>query len=523
MSASTLANSEAGDKAALPSRHTGVLMGGLMAVSICQFLDATIANVALPHMQTSLGASMDTASWILTSFIIAGAIATPITGWLSDMFGSRNMFLGATLGFLVASMLCGVSTSLPQMVFFRSLQGIAAALMGPMSQAIMYDINAPSKQPRAVALWGMVSIIAPISGPFIGGYLTETLNWRWVFFVNLPIGLPALAIMWWLLPSRPLDRRKLDLFGFSMLALALGSLQLMLDRGQQKDWFQSWEIIIEGAIAISGLWLFVVHSMRTRLPLFHGTLLRDRNFMAAVFLMAAIGLANVGLAALLSTMYQNVYGYSVMDTGLLLAPRGAGVIITMWITNQLVLKMDYRYLAVFGFLVSAYAMLMMSHWSLDQSSGPIIVSSFVQGLGLGFVLVPMQLLGFARLPVQYRMEGAALVALSRNLGGSFGISAIVTMLARNTQVSHADIAANVTSFSIPSVDIGALADQFGSVGGSAMLMLDGIVSRQALMIAYLDNFYVMFWVMLAIAPLPLIAQRPPRFQKEQQPVAMASH
>jgi DHA2 family multidrug resistance protein len=252
-------------------------------------------------------------------------------------------------------------------------------------------------------------------------------------------------------------------------------------------------------------------------------LLRDRNFMAAVFLMAAIGLANVGLAALLSTMYQNVYGYSVMDTGLLLAPRGAGVIITMWITNQLVLKMDYRYLAVFGFLVSAYAMLMMSHWSLDQSSGPIIVSSFVQGLGLGFVLVPMQLLGFARLPVQYRMEGAALVALSRNLGGSFGISAIVTMLARNTQVSHADIAANVTSFSIPSVDIGALADQFGSVGGSAMLMLDGIVSRQALMIAYLDNFYVMFWVMLAIAPLPLIAQRPPRFQKEQQPVAMASH
>lgn len=189
-------------------------MGALMAVSICQFLDATIANVALPHMQNSLGASMDTASWILTSFIIAGAIATPITGWLSDRFGSRNMFLAANSGFLVASMLCGVATSLPEMVLFRSLQGISAALMGPMTQAIMYDINPPSKQPRAMAIFGMVTIVAPISGPFLGGYLTDALNWRWVFFVNLPVGLPAVAIIWWLLPSRPLDRRKLDLLGF---------------------------------------------------------------------------------------------------------------------------------------------------------------------------------------------------------------------------------------------------------------------------------------------------------------------
>lgn len=523
MSASTLANSEAGDRPALPSRHTGLLMAGLMALSICQFLDATIANVALPHMQTSLGASMDTASWILTSFIIAGAIATPITGWLSDMFGSRNMFLWATVGFLVTSALCGVATSLPEMVFFRSLQGISAAFMGPMSQAIMYDINAPSRQARAMAVWGMVSIVAPISGPFIGGYLTDTLNWRWVFFVNLPIGLPALAVVWWLLPSRPIERRKLDLFGFSMLALALASLQLLLDRGQQKDWFESWEIIIEAAIAIGGIWVFVVHSMQTKLPLFHGAMLRDRNFIAAMILMAALGLANVGLAAMLPTMYQSVYGYSVMTTGLLLVPRGVGVIITMWLTNQIIHKTDYRFISVFGFVISAISMWTMSRWSLDQSYETIVVSSFIQGLGLGLVFVPMQLLGFARLPVQYRMEGAALIALARNLGGSFGISAIVTMLARNTQISHADIAANVTSFSVPTVDIAALADRFGSVGGSAMLMLDGIVSKQALMIAYLDNFYLMFWVLLALAPLPLLAARPRPFSEPRERPLMDSH
>lgn len=308
-----------------------------------------------------------------------------------------------------------------------------------------------------------------------------------------------------------------------MLALALASLQLMLDRGNQNGWFDSWETIIEAGVAISGCWIFVVHSMGTRLPLFHGTLLRDRNFIAAVFLMAAIGLANVALGALLPTMFQTIYDYSVTNTGLLLAPRGVGVIITMWITNLLVQKMDYRYIAVFGFLVSAYSLWTMTQWSLDQSYETIVISGFIQGLGLGFVFVPMQLIGFARLPVAYRMEGAALIALSRNLGGSFGISAIVTILARNTQVSHADIAANVTSYNIPGVDIGALADRFGSVGGSAMLMLDGMVSKQALMIAYLDNFYLMFWVLLAIAPLPLIAARPRPFVKEQQPVLMESH
>ncbi|CAN5252269.1 DHA2 family efflux MFS transporter permease subunit [soil metagenome] len=509
--------SEAGDRAVLDSRYPGVLTWAVMVVSICQFIDATIANVALPHMQTSLDASVDSASWILTSFIITGAIATPITGWLADQIGSRNLFLYSCAGFLGTSALCGLATSLPAMVVFRILQGTCAAFMGPMSQTIIYDINKPSVQPRAMAIWGVVVMIAPISGPFLGGFLTEYLDWRWVFFVNLPIGIPALVVIWWLLPSRPIDRRRLDLFGFSMLGLALAALQLLLDRGQTKDWLQSTEIVVELCIAISCFWIFVVHSSRSRQPLFAGALVRDTNFVASLALMVALGLSNIALSAMLPTMYQTIYGYSVMDTGMLMAPRGVGVIVTMIITNRLIGRIDYRFLAMFGFLISALSMWMMTGWSLDQSWETIVVSSLIQGFGIGFVFVPMNMIGFSRLSVEHRMEGSALLSLARNLGGSFGISLMVTMLARNVQVAHSDIGGGVTATTIPSIDIAAIADRMGSIGGAAMTMIDGLVNRQALMIAYLDNFYLVFWMLLLIAPLPLIAKRPRGLTPEHLP------
>jgi len=511
---STQDNSSFSDEPTLRARHVGLLTAAVMAVSICQFLDATIANVALPHIRTTLSAGMDEASWILTSFIVMTAIVTPLTGWLADQFGSRNLFIFASAAFLGTSALCGMATSLGQMVVFRALQGSAAALMGPMSQTILYDINPPSRQARAMAIWSMVVIVAPISGPFIGGYLTEVLNWRWIFFINLPIGLPALGLLWWLLPSRPVQKRPLDLFGFSMIAVSLGALQLVLDRGQQKDWFESWEITIEMAVAISCFWMFLIHSRFVKQPLFHAILFRDRNFIAALGLMAALGIGNVGMGALLPSMYQSVYGYGVIQTGLLMAPRGVGVMCTLLMTNQIVNRIDYRYLSVLGFVIVAYAMLMMSRWSLDQSYETIVFSSFIQGLGLGLTFVPMSLIGFAQVPPEYRMEGSALLGLARSLGGSFGISAIVTMLARNSQTAHADLAANVTDSSIPGFDLSAMAERFGSFGAAGMAMVDATVSRQALMIAYLDNFWLMFWVMLAIAPLSLIVRKPTRVKVE---------
>ncbi len=481
-----------------------------MGVSICQFLDMTVANVALPHMRTSLGAGMDTISWVLTSYIIAGAILMPLTGWIADRVGSRNLFLASTAGFVVTSMLCGAANSLTQMVIFRALQGVCSAFIGPLSQTIIYDINPPSRQPKAMALWGTVVMVAPISGPFIGGFLTDTLNWRWVFYVNLPVGIPSLVLLWWLLPSRPVFKRKLDIFGACTLGLGLGALQLVMDRGQSNDWLQSPEVVIELLIALCALWVFVVHFRSIAHPIFNRTLVADGNFMVALLFMAVLGVANVGLASVLPTMYQGIYGYSVMDTGLLMAPRGLGVITMMLVVNRLLGRVDARFFISIGYFLAAISMLMMTRWSLVMSATPIILSGYVQGLGLGLIFVPMNLIAFGSLAPEYRTDGATLMALFRNLGSSFGISVITTVIARNLQTSHADIAGHVTSVNIPVLDPAFTAGRLGSAGTALLSIMDMEVNRQALMIAYLDNFYLMFWMLLIFAPLAWLLRKPPK-------------
>ncbi len=507
MSASTPVSNPTGDVATLPSRNTGLLMVAVMGVSICQFLDLTIANVALPHMRTSLGASMESISWVLTSFIIAGVLVLPLTGWLSDRLGSRNLFIGATAMFVLSSMLCGTATSLTQMVIYRAIQGMASAFIGPMSQTILFDVNRPSKQAQAMSIWGMVVMIGPISGPFIGGFLTETLNWRWVFYVNLPIGIPALVLLWWLLPSRPIIQRRLDIFGAVALGLGLCALQLMLDRGHHNDWLESRETVIELLFALSAFWIFFVHTRTIAHPLFERFLFRDPNFLMGVAFMVVLGVTNVALSSVLPTLLQTVYGYDVMDTGMLMAPRGCGVFLTMLVTNRLMGKLDSRLMMSVGYLIAALSLWMMTRWSLDMGSDQILLAGFVQGLGLGFVFVPINLIAFATLAPAFRTDGTTLMTLFRNLGSSFGISAIVTMLSRNIQISHADIAANVTSFNLP-IDPATVTAQLGSVGATAMAMLDSEVNRQAAMIAYLDNFYILFWLVLAIVPLPWLLKKP---------------
>ena len=507
MSVSTPPDNPA-DEPLLKSRHTGLLMAAVMGISVCQFLDMTIANVALPHMQTSLGASLDTISWVLTSFIIAGVLVLPLTGWLSDRFGSRNLFIGASLMFVVSSMMCGAATSLTQMVVFRAIQGASSAFIGPMSQTIMFDINKPSKQANAMSLWGMVVMIGPISGPFIGGYLTETFNWRWVFYVNLPIGIPALAILWWLLPSRQLVRRQLDIFGALLLGTALVGLQLMLDRGEHKDWFDSTEIVVELVIALCAFWIFAVHTRFVRHPLFSGKMVWNANFLGGLVFMVILGITNVGLSAVLPTMYQDIYGYDVMSTGELMAPRGIGVLVTMLITNRVMGRVDNRLLIAAGYGICALSLWLMTTWSLEMDWHMIALSAFVQGLGLGFVFVPVNMVAFSTLPTHFRTDGSTLMTLFRNLGSSFGIAAIVTVLGRNMQTSHADIAASVTSYNVSAIDPAASAAQLGNLGEAALTMLNGEVTRQAAMVAYLDNFYMIFWLVLCVAPLAFLLKRP---------------
>lgn len=511
---------EAHGQAALPVRHRGLLTVGVMLATMMQILDTTIANVAIPHMQTSLGATLDTVSWVLTSYIVAAAVAIPITGWLADRIGSRRLFLWSVAGFIAASMLCGIATSLSEMVLFRLLQGIFGAFIGPLSQTVMLDINPPERQAKAMAVWGMGIMIGPIMGPIIGGWLTENYNWRWVFYVNLPVGLICFALLAWLLPSRPINRRGFDLSGYALLAVALASLQLMLDRGSDNDWFNDWEIRIEALIALSAGWMFVVHMFSSKRPLFDRRLLGNRNMATAMVFMIAVGMMMLAVMALMPPMLQRIYGYSVLDTGMLLAPRGIGILISMFIAGQLAGRVDARLLIATGFSIAAASLWQMSHFSLGMDWHPIVITGVIQGLGMGLVFVPLNGLAFATLEPRFRTDGSSLLNLFRNLGGSIGISIVTTVLSGNAQTSHEDLAAHITPYSLPAIDP-STADRLGSIGDAALRLIDAEINRQALMIAYLDDFRLIMIVMLLCLPLVLVL-RPSRARPGGTPaLAMA--
>ena len=490
-------------EAALPVKHKGLLTLAVMGASIIQILDSTIANVAIPHMQTSLGATQDSVTWVLTSYIIASAVSIPITGWLSDRIGSRRLFLFAVTGFIITSMFCGAAANLTQMVIFRIFQGICGAFIGPLSQTILLDVNPPERAPKAMAIWGMGIMVAPILGPVIGGWLTESYNWRWVFYINLPIGIPTLFLLWWLLPSRVLVRRRLDLLGFSMLALGLATLQLILDRGQHVDWFQSWEIWIECLVAVSALWMFLVHQFTAEKPMFSRELVANQNFLTALGFMVLIGMMMFGIFALFPPMLQSLFGYTVLDTGILLAPRGVGILASMFIASRLTGKLDARIIVATGFILTAYSLWEMTHWSLEMDWHPIVLTGLIQGLGMGFVFIPMNALAFATLSPNLRTDGSSLLYLLRSLGGSMGISVMTTTLARNIQVSHEDLAGHVTAYSMSSVDPSS-ADRLGTAGEAAMRILEGEITRQAAMIAYLDDFTLMMFAVLICIPFVLL-------------------
>lgn len=494
--------------AALPVANRGLLTLGVMMATIMQILDTTIANVALPHMATALGATADTITWVLTSYIVASAIAIPITGWLSDQIGSRNLFLIATVGFVIASALCGAAQTLPEMVAFRVLQGISAAFLNPLSQTVMLDINPPQRQAKAMSIWGMGIMVGPIMGPVIGGYLTDNFNWRWVFYVNLPVGVVTVAILWFLLPSRPIRKRQFDLFGFSLLSIGISSLQLMLDRGQQQDWFSSTEIWIEALVAAITLWMFIVHLFTGKRPMFERELWKDRNLVTAIGFMLVIGLVMMATMALLPPMLQQLYGYSVFQTGLLLMPRGFGVVVTMMVAAQLQQRgFDMRWSVGLGMAIAAVSLWQMSHWTLVMGSWPFILSGLVQGLGLGLVFMPLNGMAFAGLPPHFRTEGASLMNLMRNVGASVGISIVTTMLSRGIQTSHEYLGANINASALSGLDPNLLR-ALGGAGEAALGTINGIVTQQAAMIAYLNDYYAMAIVTALSVPLVLLLRRP---------------
>jgi DHA2 family multidrug resistance protein len=497
----------ADDVASLPVSNPLLVAIGVMLASLLQILDTTIANVAIPHMQSTLGATPDEISWVLTSYIVAVAVAMPITGWLADRIGSRRLFLASVIGFVLSSMLCGMAQNLTQMVLFRALQGATGAFIAPLSQAAMVDTNKPSRQPQMMAVWGMGIMAGPILGPIVGGYLTENWNWRAVFYVNVPLGIVSLAILAATLPSRELVRRKFDGLGFALIAITLTSLQLLLDRGNHIDWFQSIEAWIYMIVLLSGVWIAVIHFTTAREPLFNRHLFANPNYVFALVFSLVMGVVMFATMALLPPMLQRLFGYGVIDTGETLMPRGVGTLLTMQLSGYILRKgFDPRILIAAGFSIAAASLWEMASWSLQTDYSHIAMSGFIQGIGMGLVFIPLNASAFATLPPMLRTDGSSLLNLSRSLGSSVGISIVTSLLAHNMQVSHSDLAAHVTASFTSTLDFSTI-DRFQSMGEAALRMVDAEVNRQAAMIAYIDDFWLMTWLTLAAAPLVVFMKK----------------
>ena len=491
--------------AARPRRR--VITTCVVLAALLQTLDSTIANVALPHMQGTLSATSDQISWVLTSYLIAAAIMTPAVGWLSGRFGRRRLFLLSMAGFTVVSMFCGAAQSLEQMVLFRLVQGIFGAALVPLSQAVMLDMYAPHERGSAMSIWSVGIMVGPIIGPTLGAWLTDSYNWRYVFYVNLPVGIVGFLGMWAFLPGSPVNRAlRFDWTGFLALAAGIAGLQLVLDRGETKDWFGSLEVGIEATLSAAGFYVFFVQMVMGRAPFLTMATFRDRNFVTSLGLQFVCGVVLNGTAVLLPPYFQGLGHYPVLLSGIAMAPRGIGTIIAAPFVARLVNRVDPRILMMSGLFVLAYSTWRMSLWTPDVDIAAQIPIVLLQGVTISLVFTPLQTIAFSTLPAQFRTECSGVMALFRNLGGSIGVAVMETLLVRNAQVSHADLAAFATPFN-HALQSGAPHQYWDVTTSRGAAALDAVVNYHAQIIAFTDDCLVMVAAMVPAGALLLLMRR----------------
>ena len=493
----------------------------IMLATIMQGVDNTIANVALPHIQGSLSAAQDQIAWVLTSYIVAAAIMMPLTGWLAGRFGIKYIFLASVVGFTLASALCGSATSLSQLVFYRVLQGICGAGLVPLSQSVLMQINPPERHGQAIAVWGIGVMLGPILGPMLGGWLTQDYNWRWIFYINVPVGIIAsIGILVFIREARPPHREAFDFFGFATLSIAIGSLQMMLDRGELKDWFGSTEIWAEAAIAAVAGYLFVVHTATAGERSFlNRGLLKNMNFAAGTILMFFVGGILSGTLALVPTMLQSLMDYPVFTTGLVTAPRGIGTMAAMFLVGRLINHVDNRLIIFTGLLLTVVSLWQMTGFTLQMGMAPVITSGVLQGFGLGCTFVPLNTLALSNLPRHILTQGTALRSLMRNLGGSIGISIFEAVQLQNTQIVHARLVEHLRPDN-PLAQAPFLPAPFSLTNPSGIAALNAEVTRQAAMVAYIDVYTFMMIIVIVTMPLLLVV-RPPRRVRSRPPAVVA--
>jgi MFS transporter, DHA2 family, multidrug resistance protein len=493
--------------AGLSSSRRAMITAGVMLATVLQSLDTTITTVAMPHMQGAFSANLEQVTWILTSYLVAAAIMTPPTGWLAARFGRKRLYLLSVGGFTIASALCGMAESLTVIVVFRLFQGLFGAALIPLSQATLLDTHPRERHGQAMAIWGMGVTGGSILGPTLGGWLIQNYSWRWVFYINVPVGLVAALMITAFVEETGRNRRlQFDAIGFAALSLAIAAFQIMLDRGQIEDWFSSREIIVEAVIAGLAFYAFLMRTLTAERPFIRPSLFTDHNFTLALLVRFSNSMILFGSLALFPPFLQELLNYPVLTAGLVLAPRGLGALMAMAVVGQLLRRFEPRWLIPVGFLISAYALFLMTHFSLDVPTWEIIATGIVQGVGLGFVNVPVTTVAFSTLAPERRTEAASIYNVLRAIGSSAGIAILTALLERNTQINHAMIGAVATPFN--PLFRGGIVGQHWNLGTAAGLaFLNAEVTRQATMIAYLDDFTLMMIAALILAPLALFFGR----------------
>ena len=520
MSAATASMGQA-DAAWRPAVNPWIIALAVTLATFMEVLDTSIANVALPHIAGSLSAGQDESTWVLTSYLVSNAIVLPLSGWLSSIIGRKNFYMGCVALFTVSSFLCGLAPNLATLIVCRILQGAGGGGLQPSEQAILADTFPPAKRGMAFAVYGIAVVTAPAIGPTLGGWITDNFSWRWIFFINIPVGILSIMLTTRLIQDPPYFRRrklretKIDYVGLGFVALGLGALQIVLDKGQRDDWFESHFILILTLIAAGSLIFLVIWEWRHKDPIIDLHLFRDRTFAVSNLLMFMLGFALLGSTLLLPLFMQTLLGYTAEQAGLALMPGGFTIIILLPLVGFLLSRYTPRWLLLFGLVVLSGSLFHMTGFDLDIDFRTAALARVFQAVGMAFLFVPINTAAYAFLPREKNNAASGLMNLARNIGGSVGISLVTTMLDRRSQLHLTNLASNLSQ-SNPALQnllrgaAAAMRAHGASSAGAnqqAYALMQGAIARQAAMLAYIDCFWFLGVAILLMVPMVFLMKK----------------
>jgi DHA2 family multidrug resistance protein len=505
-----------------PGFNPWLIAAAVMLATFMEVLDTSVANVALPHISGNLSATTDEATWVLTSYLVSNAIILPATAWLTTYFGRKRFLITCIIIFTLASAMCGAATSLGMLIFARILQGAGGGALQPIAQSVLLESFPPEKRGSAMAVYGLGVVVAPIIGPTLGGWITDNYSWRWIFYINIPIGALAIFMANAFVEDPPYLRNRkpgrIDYIGFGLMAVGLATLQLILDKGQEEDWFASNWIVWAAVIAVAALIAFIVWELRSKEPIVNLRVFANRNFAVGTVLIASVGVVLYGTTALLPLFLQTLLGYPAVQSGMAVSPRGFGSIVSMLIVGRLIGKVDGRFLIMFGFAVLAYSTYMLSGVNLQIATSNVIWPNIISGFAMGFVFVPLTTMAMGTLSNEQMGNASGIYNLMRNTGGSIGIAMVTTLLARGAQVHQAAMVSHLTPYD-PAFQqrmhqvAGALGGGGASGGAGPMATqqsygaIYGTLVKQSMLMSYTDNFRLLAFLCILSIPTALLFKR----------------